>query len=316
VIIVYLSMQGEPLSLLIAIAATVILGAAPYFFVEYPTRGISRNRHRAWLMASVAVALSVVAVPSAMIYLKDGGPGRLDPQIEAVFNAANERNPRMKECHVDRGINVPQCQYGGETLGAIVIGDSHGASVVRSVELALPSKDLHVLDWTMGSCQTVLGLKKAGNVGFRCGEFVEKALEMSINIDSPVPLIIMNRLSSLMLGKNEEDDAIPDKYITTPYPSRTPEFIAEIQSALASTVCKFTEDRMVYIVEPIPELIQNVPKTMGRHMQAGRDSRVSISLEEHLLRSKIALETIDLAVEQCGAIPLDPLPYLCSDGRC
>lgn len=48
----------------------------------------------------------------------------------------------------------------GEKLGVIVIGDSHAASVIRSIEKALPNKNLHVLDWTVSGCPTIFGVKK------------------------------------------------------------------------------------------------------------------------------------------------------------
>ena len=55
---------------------------------------------------------------------------------ESVLVASKEsmnKNPRRDECHVGSG-KVPECIYGSGDFGAIVIGDSHAQSIVRSVE--------------------------------------------------------------------------------------------------------------------------------------------------------------------------------------
>ena len=70
-------------------------------------------------------------------------------------------------------------------------------------------------------------------------------------------------------------------------------------------------------MRPIPDPIYNVPTTMGRALLLENQyDRISITLEEYQKRNAFLLETQDMAAERCGVKLLDPLPYLCSDGRC
>ncbi|WP_429183752.1 SGNH hydrolase domain-containing protein, partial [Aeromonas veronii] len=44
--------------------------------------------------------------------------------------------------------------------------------------------------------------------------------------------------------------------------------------------------------------------------------QISISLEEYHARHQVVWAAQDAAAAQCGVKILDPLPYLCHDGRC
>ncbi len=70
------------------------------------------------------------------------------------------------------------------------------------------------------------------------------------------------------------------------------------------------------MMRPIPELRRDVPRAMGRAALWGLERRVSVSLAEYHERHRLAWEAQDAASAQCGIKILDPLPYLCSDGRC
>lgn len=86
---------------------------------------------------------------------------------------------------------------------------------------------------------------------------------------------------------------------------------------MINTACEFAKTRPVYWVRPIPELKIDVPKTMVRRtIIPGGEKRVSISLDEYMQRNAFVWEAQDAASKQCGIKILDPLPYLCSDGRC
>lgn len=225
----------------------------------------------------------------------------------------------MHECHAVPPGKVPECTYGGPQLGAIVIGDSHAASLVRSVEKSLPSQQ-HVLDWTYNSCTTLLDVRfKDSKYGDSCGRFVRQAIDKSKDL-AVVPLLIANRTSSYLHGPNdygrESESGKVAIYFDKMHDVLDSEFLQQWRSALIATACEFAKTRPVYMMRPIPELRSDVPRTMGRAAQRGLNRRVSISLEEYHVRHRLAWEAQDAASAQCGIRILDPLPYLCSDGRC
>lgn len=317
----YLQLQEQPGAIAIGLLASLILGALSYRLVEQSASRIL-NRMRAGLSAvSLAAASLALLLPGLAIAIMHGIPGRLPGTIEQVFNAAQNINPRRDECLPnERSTAVPRCTYGGAKLGAIVVGDSHAAALVRAVERSLPSTKLHILDMTMSHCPTIAGIKSVGDPAYTCGGFVSQVA----NDDDPAlqnsPVIIINRTSNALFGPNEPEKfrqlSVPSLYLTEPFASRSPEYLETMREGIIVTACALARHRQVYMLRPIPELKVDVPKTMGRALLRGEQLRVSISLEEYHQRNAFAWRTQDLATERCGVKILDPLPYLCRDGRC
>ena len=134
-----------------------------------------------------------------------------------------------------------------------------------------------------------------------------------------VPLVVVNRLSAYAFGDDKfgiENQRIPSIYFNKIYDSPSATFLAEFSQRIIDTSCGFARKGPVYLVRPIPELRLNVPRTMGMALLRGHQERVSISLDEYRIRNRFIWAAQDIARAQCGIHILDPLPYLCSDGRC
>ncbi|MGE6445034.1 acyltransferase family protein [Pseudomonas bubulae] len=317
VALAYMQQQDSSAAIVFCLMLSVLCGWLSYIFVETPARTALTSMPRWRGAVAIVAATLIVAVPSLLIRWQDGVSGRLAEKVSAIFDEAGNKNPRMKECHVNNTALIPECTYGGSDLGAIVIGDSHAASLVRSIEKSLPNNNLHVLDWSLNSCQTVAGLKDSKNFRFRCSEFIDYALQKQVAMKSNVPIIIVSRYSVLFDAANEMGPSIPSKYLRVPYSSHSEESLGEMRAEVINTACEFAKTRPVYMMRPIPELKYNVPKTMGRALLLeNEDLRVSVTVEDYKKRNAFLLETQDMAAERCGVKLLDPLPYLCSDGRC
>ena len=61
---------------------------------------------------------------------------------------------------------------------------------------------------------------------------------------------------------------------------------------------------------------KNVPTTLARAIIWGKPQDVSISLAQYHQRHDFVWAAQDAARDRCGVKILDPLPYLCPDGRC
>ncbi len=320
VALVYLELQVHAGAIAVGLALTLLFGWLSYRLIETPTRN-TLTRMPQWHGAGVLLAaILIAALPSLVVRLQQGIPGRLPVQTNAVFNEIENKNPRREECHVGGSIKVPECTYGGDQLGVIVIGDSHAASIIRSIEKAIPNQKPYALDWTMSSCLTISGIKDSVDPSSRCGAFVNQSLKKQKMLPSTAPLVIVSRTSSYILGPNEPDRTneipVPNSYLSTPHPSRDAAFLQEMRNGMIETACEFAKTRQIYMLRPIPELKFDVPKTMGRTLILGEPREVSISLEEYHQRNAFVWETQDMAAERCGVRILDPLPYLCRDGRC
>jgi len=314
----YADLLDEPAAMVVGLLASCLLGHLSCRWVEHS----SRQRLAAWSWKHNVFAISsmagLVALAGSVVYLRNGLEGRIDPHIAAIFAEAGNRNPRSVECHKEFRDKVPECMYGGQQLGGIVIGDSHAASVIRTVEKSLPI-DFHVLDWTYSACATLKNVRFKDPRGDRCGEFVSQALGKSKSLDI-VPLLIVNRSSVYIRGSNDSGQEIDfdkiDIYFENKIYGQGAEIMKQWRKVFIDTACEFASKRPVYMMRPIPELHSDVPRTMGRAALLGLDRRVSISLEEYHDRHHLVWEAQDAARAQCGIHILDPLPYLCSEGRC
>lgn len=303
--------------------ASMGLAYLTWRYVENPFRrgqvALASTRRR--LFAMCFVGTGVFLLSGLYGHLNDGLPGRLSEQAVLLAAESHNRNPRRDECHVAGSTPVPECTYGGGTLGAIVIGDSHAAAVIRSIQQAMGDERLHVLDWTLASCPTIAGVKSDKASLAHCGNFVNYALEASRTLDRDVPLFIVNRVTAYLVGPNEpyaaEELAYPNHYLSGPYSTRSHEYLEEMASGFLTTACAFAQHREVFMFRPIPELKKDVPLYMARSLVfSGEVQRVSVTEAEYRERHRLALEIQDRAVRACGVNIIDPLPYLCRGGRC
>ena len=84
------------------------------------------------------------------------------------------------------------------------MGDSHAQSVIRATEHGLPSKQDHVLDWTMAGCPPWIGLNST-DVNSRCKQHVDKFFEQQKQLPREVPILLVVRYSNYIEGPTEAD---------------------------------------------------------------------------------------------------------------
>ncbi|MDG2968443.1 acyltransferase family protein [Pseudomonas extremaustralis] len=320
--LVFVELRSSTIAILVGLSLTLALGYASFKLIENSSRYRLGTLGNWQALATLSLAAAITLAPSYLIRKNEGIPDRAFAQkINTIVTAGGKRNPRAPECFVGESTPVPECQYGGDELGVIVLGDSHAAAVVRAVERSLPNKSLYALDWSLMSCATIKGLKATDDADYRCAEFVAYALEKQKHLPPNVPMIIINRTSAYLFGPNEphrqSEIPTPTAYITKPYSSRSPAFLNEMREGIINTACKFAQTRPVYMVRPIPEMKLNVPKTMVRRtLIPWAHGSVSLSLDEYIERNTFVWEAQNEAARRCGVHILNPIPYLCSNGEC
>lgn len=320
--LVYLEFRTSSPAIIMGLCMTLILGYLSYRLIEKSSRNVLGSFGEGKSFGFLVLAVAITLAPSFLILKNDGFPNRaFAKKSEFITTEGSKKNPRAAQCFAGGRAVVPECTYGGEELGAIVIGDSHAAATVRSVERALPNKNLHVLDWSLMSCATISGLQATGDENYRCANFLEYALKKQLELPSSAPIIIINRTSAYLLGPNEphrfSEIPVPQAYITKPYSSRSPEFLEEMRNGIINTACELAKTRPVYMVRPIPEMKLNVPKTMIRRLSIpGDHGRVSLPVEEYMQRNSFVWRAQDDAAKECGIHILDPTPYLCNERQC
>jgi peptidoglycan/LPS O-acetylase OafA/YrhL len=315
----YMERQHDPVAIACAVALTFALGHLSYVLVENRLRRPLERLSRGAAGAALAGACAAVVLPAMLVGREDGFAQRFPAPVNAMFAAAKD-HIGTGSCNILEKGNDSGCLVGGDKLSVIVIGDSHADSAFSAVTRALPNASMGALNWSMAGCPSMTGMHSVRDDKLRCDAFMQWALGRLRAIPADVPVVVINRTSLYMEGPNEDgleqDVAVPAFYFTTQYPKRTAAFYKEVSERLIETACTVAKERTVYLLRPVPEMAVNVPRTMARAMITGRARDISLSLSEYKQRHRLVWEAQDAARERCGVKILDPLPYLCKDGRC
>lgn len=322
VALVYLDSMEKPWLVTSGLGLTLLLGHFSFQWVESYSRSALNKlslRQGAFTLAGVTIFITMAGLG---IQWKQGVMGRLSPNIDLVSQEALNKNPKRDYCQIEAGTTSPSCMYGGKVLQAIVLGDSHADALVSAVASAIKKPEGGVMEWSYSSCTTTFGLQPVpGRKGsnYHCDLFLNWVSKELGNIPKNIPLIIINRTSAAVFGPNEDGGNIPKNspsvYFTNLYKKPEPAFLEEFSEKLISTTCTLAKDRTVYLVRPIPEMGVKVPN-LARSMVLGMHKDISISLEEYHKRHAFIWGAQDAAHFKCGVKILDPLPYLCWDGKC
>jgi len=301
-----------------SVAVTMLLGHLSYSLVESGAR-TRLNRMQPMLAACALLAATVLPLVASVLVIRgDGVSGRFPAAIEAISHESLNRNPRQGECFASHGAQSPSCVYGGPHIRAIVLGDSHADAIVSAVAAALPRPEDGVMEWSYSGCPTVRGARSTRESAYwKCAEFMDWALNALERVPRDVPVVVVNRHALYARGENEDPGRAdtPWIYFTSRYGRANAASLTEYALRLTETACELARNRTVYLVRPIPELGTSVPNT-ARASAWGRKEEVSIPLSQYRERNVFALKAQDAAHDRCGVKLLDPLPYLCHDGRC
>ncbi len=316
----YFDLQAHAIATVAGLMLTMLLGDLSYRFVETTARRKLSGMRMQWSAVAVACAIFVVAIPSAWIRMKEGVLGRIAPEIELVSQEALNRNPRLADCHPATGNVSPSCMFGGSEVRAIMMGDSHANAVISSLaaaEMLNHRANAGVMEWTYSACPIIQGAHNIRVPGYQCEDFINWAVQKLKSVPKDIPVVIVSRDSLYVFGQNEEGSQAknPWVYFSRQYTAAEPAFLTEYAQHLTDTACLLAQDHPVYLVRPIPEMGVDVPRT-ARALVWGKHRDVSISLAHYHERQNFIWGAQDAARSRCGVKILDPLPYLCKDGRC
>ena len=78
------------------------------------------------------------------------------------------------------------------------------------------------------------------------------------------------------------------------------------------------KNRKIYLVLPTPEMKGNVPKIMAKEILLGNnDIDLSIEYNVYYNRNKLIIDVMNnLEKNNKNVKVLDPIPYLCNEGKC
>ena len=252
-------------------------------------------------------------------------PYRL-PADEIAIVEQEQTNPRQPECDKFENSAFPECIYGAGPVKAIVVGDSHAEAQMVAIGNRAALQDGSILSLALSACPTIEDVYKIDAISKkpidRCTKVASTAIDVAAQKYPNVPVIIINRTSLYLDGKNEDDNSEltpPTYFVDDVFTERNDEYKDNLTAHMVDTICEFSQNNPVYLVRPTPEMKEDVPLTMFRDSTLDFDDsqeHVRITIDEYKQRQAREFEMQDIAAERCGAKVLNPLPYLCDSEYC
>lgn len=321
--LVFLGMQHEVPAITLGILVSLILAGLSFTWVEQPT---SHGLTRAKTLKGVVILIFVVATVAAIatfIHQRAGVPDRMPERFDRIMAETGNINPYRAECHGRPAWeHFPWCTLGGENIRAVVVGDSHAASIATAVQAAVAdASNDGVIMATYTSCPTIFEAKNRIK-SLECNEFNSFVEENLRELPSDIPVVVMNRLNWAVFGSHLEHDPWfnrPAVYFGDE-PSDEPNdaLLREFRTHVVNAACRLGRNRPVYWVRPVPEMPMDVPRWLARQiLLRGDESQVRIPREVYEKRSAFVTDVLRQAERECANVHmLDPAPWLCGDYEC
>lgn len=318
----YLAIDHNAAAIAAGIALSLLMGGLSYRWVEVPSRrGLGTPSLHPRAIALLVVWAGGVGA-SAAVYLTDGAHLRPIPQAARLADDEKANNVRHDRsgaiCKSPTDGTVSGCVYGQGPVGAILIGDSHSGAVVTAIADAARTRPLAVLHYSFDACPTVRGITHLNKRFASCPQFITNALEGVAAQPTSVPLIVVNRWSSYIEGRDAHELDPGQRFIQFTPGESEQAFLDHFAGGLAQTLCPIARTgRRVIVLKPIPEMPFDVPSRMARTaMMTKRSADVHLPWSEYERRHARALAILDALPGQCGIELLDPTEALCTPGGC
>ena len=213
------------------------------------------------------------------------------------------------------------CYIGNnEKIKAIIVGDSHADALTTALSNAFDLKNEGIIAFTKASCPFVMGAKSAYNSD-AC--YIENELRLKkIKTEfKGVPIFWVARTTAYIYGQTDpkrvvEGKTAPAVYFDKPYPEVNAELIDEWREHLQRTICELSTTNPVFLVQPTPEMGRNIPNTLARNLLLNKKDDLSLDYKNYLKNSSLVRKLISTTSILCSASVLDPVDFLCTNGRC
>jgi len=284
------------------------LGALSFYLVESRVKKTQQAPKALFKFAGLVVAaVAVFSIISSVV--------KSNPSVRFVFveQSPPEYTSKLytQECYPNE-FGASDCKLGTGEISVILFGDSQAQSTAAAVQL---ENKAAALSWALGGCPTLTNFEMRNKeLERKCLGFNQAKLDVLGRSYQGVPVILFSRAalySDSSRGNNfrvffNGDDAQDSQKFADAF---TEEYVR--------TVCVIAKNHPVYIVRPIPEMPFNVYKGLNLHARIFHSkSDISVPLKDYEKRNKTANFAIDAAGKHCKAQIIDPVPFLCPNGKC
>lgn len=297
VFLIYSGRQHNGLWVMSAIALSFALGWLSWVLIEQPGKSYlnQRSSRAFWL---ILLAGTGAAWLFSYLVKHDIVVSQPDPLVNKIaLEATNKNYAANPKTHLST--------YGTGKPVAIIIGDSHAEATATALAAATEGKG-SVIGITYSGCPTLAAGELGDNTG--CGAFNRSLPARLKDYPSDVPVVVVNRLTHYAEQQQIAFDARPQNKQA---------YLQQYADAIVGMACTLNRAHPVWLVNPIPEMAHNVPRTLSHRLMTGAVTRdLSVPLADYEKKNATILQAQARAAKQCGVQVLDPTAWLCTSGRC
>lgn len=291
-----------------AILLSLALGSLSYYLVESRAKKPG-SLPRAVFRYGGAAAFLAMAAAAGLFVVKD------HPQVLLTFGEQGRPEYTSKlykqECYANP-FEAADCKLGTGTVSVILFGDSHAGSTAAALQ---EDNSNAALLWARGGCPNLVDFQMQDKaMEEECRRFHQAKFAALKDSYPEIPVVLFSR-GALYLDRTRDNRF--RVYFKGDTRQDENAFAETYTAEYAKTVCMLAAQRPVWIVRPVPEMPVNVYK--GLQLQSrvfGGKSDIAVALADHEKRTRLANTAIDVAAKQCHARVVDPVPYLCPEGKC
>jgi peptidoglycan/LPS O-acetylase OafA/YrhL len=333
----YIGQDDNAIATGVALLITVIAAAVSYQLVEKTANTYSKAREGKginWppiiaMLISVSTVLLVYGA-AKIVREKDGVVQRLDslpfdniptylfknPELYLLEGIADKCPNNGRPCYLSNGKKVKGKNFQPDL---ILSGDSHAMAIAHALsETPYNGRNLNLLLSGSAACINFNGFERTltGSRKFeRCKDAYVQFRQVLQATPTSVPILFANffpqylqdtgRWSSIEYQEND-DTAVKE---------------LPIRDAWLEMICDIAQTRQLYIMKSVPTPAIPVVKTLVQSVLNGNISDLSQStfdkpITTHRTNKKGEELLLSKAVQNCGAILIDPAEMLCENDVC
>jgi peptidoglycan/LPS O-acetylase OafA/YrhL len=302
----------------LGIALSVLLGFLSNKYIEKIKFRNDFGKLFSYLKCKPVYMMLVAGIFGCGVFISNGFEYHYSDAVVVASNEAINKNPY--ECMSDQKF---PCYIGNESnIKAIIVGDSHADALTTAVAYSVDLTEEGIIALTMSSCPFVLNIMSTKE-GDRCYKENVRRIEYLESNYEDVPVFWVTRTGAYLYGQSNPQrikdirDTKPLIYFTNPYNKAEDALYDELRINLSLTIEKLLVSHPVYIVQPTPEMRKNVPMILAKNLLLGNgDYDLSIDYSLYLQRNERVRNLINEVAVMNDIEVLDPIPYLCDNGRC
>lgn len=272
--------------LLIGVVISLFLGYLNYKFVENVRVGFCSDSFKQTIRKPFFMLSTILTLAGSIIYINNGFVNFYSLETRRLMNESKP-SPYRDKCHFDTyEVTAKACEYFGSDITWATLGDSHSTEIAYALAKKLKSENIGVKQFSFSACEPSYG---KSNQFSKCSQWYNESVSYILENEKIDNVVFNHRYARYLLEKEGRNSLTLENHELSNESVRMLNAIDELIFRLAE------KKKNVYIFYPIPDLNQNIKKSIGLTSKWGDDTFniPSSSLESYNSKNKFMIRHFD-----------------------